>query len=192
MDVHRDKHTEHNTTDSCSTHIQKDPDTQTLTGTSTYTNTHTQTVRPSRNPLQDSKKMNSHWDLPNCPCHHLSPARITPHLCVHVHVHTHVRRAASLQALFKWLWNCAPRTDGLRDKAARRLDGEQAADRCHGRLDWQSSLISQQSEGHRSQDGLLGRGIPPQSPRWKDLQLHDPILSRMEPSRLQCRTTRLT
>lgn len=70
----------------------------------------------------------------------LRPAGVTPHLCVcmvysvcmHVWhgicVCTHAHRGgvgltpSLLQGLFQWLWNSAPRTDGLGDKATRSLD----------------------------------------------------------------------
>ena len=45
---------------------------------------------------------------------------------------------ALIQALFKWLWNSALRTDGLRDKAAQSLDREGGC----GRLPWQAGLVA--------------------------------------------------
>lgn len=59
-----------------------------------------------------------------------------------VHAHSYELRDALLQALFKWLWNCVARTDGLRDKAARQPDREQAVGGCHGKLGWLSLLVS--------------------------------------------------
>ena len=59
-----------------------------------------------------------------------------------VHAHSYELRAALLQALFKWLWNCVARTDGLRDKAARQPDREQAVGGCHGKLGRLSLLVS--------------------------------------------------
>lgn len=62
-----------------------------------------------------------------CPIVALYPARVIPRLHVSVQVCVCARvgggsRLALCQGLFKWLWNSAPRTDGLRDKAAWSLD----------------------------------------------------------------------
>lgn len=66
------------------------------------------------------------------------------YVCVLVRTHSYELRAALLQALFKWLWNCVARTDGLRDKAAREPDREQAVGGCHGKLGWLNLLVSKE------------------------------------------------
>lgn len=69
-----------------------------------------------------------------------------------------VQHLALLQALFKWLWNSAPRTDGLRDKAAREpglrvgLWAVAMAGQAGG-----VSLLVAQEHGSQMQDGLMGR-----------------------------------